>query len=166
VAEQLITLGKVSAPFGVRGWTKVTSYTTPLERLLEYPVWRVVQRGKVTEYKVVEGRPHGKFIVVKFDGIDDRDDVALLTNASVVVDRQDLPTLDPGDFYWADLIGLSVSNTEGVSFGKVERLMETGSNDVLVVAGDRERLIPWIMDDVVMAVDINGSILVDWDADF
>ncbi|OED40754.1 16S rRNA processing protein RimM [Chromatiales bacterium (ex Bugula neritina AB1)] len=162
-----ITLGKISAPFGVRGWTKVTSFTTPPERLLDYKKWRLVQRGGEKSLTVLQGRIHGKFLVVLFEGLSDRDDVAKLTNATVVVTREDLPPVDEGDYYWADLIGLEVQTTNGIKLGKISSLMETGANDVLVISGDRERLVPWVMDDVVVSVDLDSRFLVvDWDPDF
>lgn len=161
-----LTLGKIASPFGVRGWTKVVSYTDPAVGLLEYPKWTVQQSGREQVFTVVEGRQHGKFLVAKFEGIDDRDEVAKLTNALVVVDRSELPSADDS-YYWADLIGLEVISDQGQSFGKVDRLLETGANDVLVVNGERERLIPWITDSVVVSVDLKAkTIVVNWDADF
>ncbi len=138
-----------------------------MERLLENRSWQLEQNGVVNPYTVEEGRLHGKFLVVKFAGISDRDEVALLTHASVVVQREELEQLDEGDYYWVDLIGLSVRTVEGIELGKIESLMETGANDVLVVQGERERLIPWVMKEVVRSVDLDaGMVVVDWDADF
>lgn len=165
-AEKIV-LGKIASPFGVRGWTKVASYTEPTEGLLDYKVWEVNQNGKKSRLTVQDGRVHGKFLAVKFNGIDDRDDVAKLTNALVELSREDLPEPQDGSYYWADLIGLSVQTVDGVDLGSVERIMETGANDVLVVSGDRERLIPWIQEDVIKSVDIEEKFLtVDWDPDF
>ena len=115
---------------------------------------------------MLQGKPHGKFLVVKFDGIDDREEAGLLTHAEVMVSRDELPASDDG-YYWADLIGLKVVTTDSTELGWVESLMETGANDVLVVNGDRERLIPWIENEVIVAVDLAGKCLtVDWDPDF
>lgn len=162
-----ITLGKISAPFGVKGWTKVTSYTTPAERLLEYQHWRLVQQGEEKLLTPLDGKIHGKFLVVRFDGISGRDEVAKLTNATVVVGREELPPVEDGDFYWTDLIGIEVHTVDGVGLGVVSSLMETGANDVLVIKGERERLVPWIIDDVVKEVDLGKSrMVVDWDPDF
>ena len=162
-----IVLGKIASPFGVRGWTKVTSYTEPPEGLLDYNELELNKAGKKSRLKLVQGKPHGKFLAVKFDGIDDRDQVALLTNALIEVNREDLPDTRDGSFYWADLIGLKVETLDGVELGTVERMMETGANDVLVVCGDRERLIPWIQGDVVKKVELQNKLLtVDWDPDF
>jgi len=147
--SRLIVLGKMSAPFGVKGWVKVTSFTKPPEGILKYKNWSVVKNG--SERKL---------------GLLDRDAAALLTHSEIRVERQDLPASDDS-FYWADLIGLQVTTKEGVSLGLVDSLMETGANDVLVVKGDRERLVPWIEGDVVIDVDLAaGAIRVDWDPEF
>lgn len=169
--SRLIVLGKVSAPLGVQGWSKVTSYTEPPEGILEYKQWAVVKNGSPRTLDVVQSKPHGKFIAVKFDGVDDRDSAALLTHSEVVVTRDQLPESDDG-FYWADLIGLAVKtravDSQGsVELGVVESIMETGANDVLVVKGDRERLVPWIEGEVIIDVSLNeGTITVDWDPEF
>lgn len=166
-SDEPLVLGKIASPFGVRGWTKVLSYTDPVEGLLDHKTWSVNQRGRQSGYKVVEGKRHGKFLIVKFDGIDDRDEVAKLTNALVVVERGELPDTDDDSFYWADLIGLEVVTTDGIQLGVVERMMETGANDVVVVSGERERLIPWVRDSVISSVDLTErKITVNWDADF
>lgn len=164
--SRAIVLGKMSAPFGVRGWSKVTSFTDPPEGILEYEEWSVVKDGSARTFKVLQGKPHGKFVVVKFDGIDDRDGAALLTHSEIQVQRNQLPESDDS-YYWMDLIGLNAITTEGVELGVVKSLMETGANDVLVVDGERERLIPWIENEVIVKVDLEAKTLtVDWDPEF
>ena len=166
-SKRSIVVGKIASPFGVRGWTKVLSYTEPAEGLLDYPVWQLKKQQTDKRVSLLEGRAHGKFLVVKFDGIDDRDEVARLTNALVEVTRDQFTAAEPDSYYWADLIGLTVVTTLGVELGKVDSLMETGANDVLVVKGDRERLVPWIQPDVVREVNLHERrMVVDWDPDF
>ncbi len=165
-AQNVVTVGKIGAPYGVRGWLKVQSFTDPVIGILNYEGWQLVQQGKLSERVVAEGKPHGKGLVIRLEGIDDRDAAAMLTGAQIQVARESLPQLDEG-FYWMDLIGMDVEDQQGTAFGQVASMMETGANDVLVVNGDRERLIPWIMDDVIVNVDQeNGKIVVDWDPDF
>lgn len=165
--DKELVLGKIASPFGVRGWTKVLSYTDPAEGLLDYKEWSLSQRGAKRRYKIVEGKKHGKFLIAKLDGIDDRDEVAKLTNALVVMERSELPDTEDDSYYWADLIGLQVVTIDGTELGEVERMMETGANDVVVVKGERERLIPWVKGSVVKSVDLSDrTIVVDWDADF
>jgi 16S rRNA processing protein RimM len=165
-AHSPVTVGKIGAPYGVRGWLKVHSFTDPANGILDYKNWSLAQAGKCSETELVEGKVHGKGLVVRLRGIDDRDRAALLTGAEIQISRSSLPDLDEG-YYWMDLIGMEVVDREGTSFGKVASMMETGANDVMVIKGERERLVPWIMDEVVLVVDrAEGRITVDWDADF
>lgn len=165
--EDWVALGCISGLFGVRGWLKVWSWTQPIDNILEYPVWYLRQQGQWRPYKLLDGRPHGKGIVALLDTIRDRDQAMPLLKQDIYVPRDQLPAAPPGEYYWSDLEGLRVSNLDGVEFGVVDHLMETGANDVLVVKGDRERLIPFIQDQVITEVDLaNGRITVDWDADF
>jgi 16S rRNA processing protein RimM len=116
---------------------------------------------------VAEGRPHGKTIIARLQGMTDRDQAARVIGAEIAVQRDQLPVLKPGEYYWADLIGMKVQLADGRSLGEVEAMMETGANDVLVVKGDRQRLIPFIRGQVVREVDMDkGLIQVDWDPDF
>lgn len=166
-SSRSLVVGKVASPFGVRGWTKVVSYTDPRIGLLDYSQWELCQGREIKAVEVSGGREHGKFLVVKFEGIDDRDQVALLTNAEIKVERDQFPQAQEGTFYWADLVGLHVVTVDGVELGVIESMLETGANDVMVVKGDRERLVPWIQPDVVTGVDLQrGRLTVDWDPDF
>lgn len=165
--DRKLVIGKIAAPYGVQGWTKVMSYTSPVTGMLDYPLWQLKKNHLEHTLELQEGRVHGKFLVVKFAGIDDRDEIAKLTNSLVEIERDKLPEPEQGSYYWADLIGLQVVTTAGVELGKVDSMLETGANDVLVVVGDKERLVPWIRPDVVTEVNLEGgSLVVDWDPDF
>ena len=97
-----------------------------------------------------------------------------LTGALIAITPDQLQVLSEDEFYWRDLVGLRVINREGIELGTVQRLMETGANDVLVVSdeqsaeqGGREHLVPWTPGQAVLEVDLEqGRILVDWDEDF
>ena len=116
--------------------------------------------------EVKEGRRQGRGIVVHLMGYDDREQATALVGADIAVPRTQLPRLKKGEYYWSQLQGLRVTNLQGVELGRVSHLFETGSNDVLVVAGEREYLIPYLPD-VVQAIDLDaGTLSVDWDADF
>ena len=160
-----VVLGEVSAHHGVRGWVKVYSHTRPLENILDYPRWWLRVRGNWQEVEVAEGRMHGKGIIVRIDKVNSREDAETYLKAEIAVARDDLPEGD--GFYWSDLVGLRVETIDGEPLGTVDHLFETGANDVVVVKGDRERLIPWVRDDVVKDVDLEGGLIrVDWDPSF
>lgn len=162
-----VLVGRISGLYGVRGWVRVYSDTEPRDNILRYTPWLVARAGGWVETAVLEGRRHGKGIVARLDGIADRDQAAALLGAEVAILRDQLPVLARGEYYWSDLIGLAVVNREGIGLGRVEHLMETGSNDVLVVRGERERLIPYLPEDVILEVDrAEGILRVDWDPEF
>ena len=162
-----VILGRVSGLYGVKGWVKVYSDTGPRENILKYKPWYLRRHGEWLPYEVEQGRLQGKGIVAKLVGCDDRDQAAELLQTEIAVLREQLPRLRSGVYYWSDLVGLAVVTTEAVELGSIDHLFETGANDVLVVKGDRERLIPFIKEQVVIEVDLHaGRMVVDWDPDF
>lgn len=105
-------------------------------------------------------------MIAKLDGVEDRDQAATLIDHVITVDREAMPETQTGQYYWTDLEGLDVEHRDGTHLGKVAYLMETGANDVLVVNGDSEKLIPFVMDQVILEVDLEaGRIQVDWEFD-
>jgi 16S rRNA processing protein RimM len=161
-----VVIGRISGLYGVRGWFKVFSHTSPVENILGYSPWYLRQQGAWVAHTPQTGRGQGKGIVAKLAGCDDRDQAAALLGQDIAIRRDQLPTPEPGSYYWADLEGLQVVTTAGVELGRVVYLFETGANDVMVVQGERERLIPFIPQ-VVLEVDPpHGRIKVDWDPDF
>jgi len=164
--RQPVILGRIVGLFGVRGWVKVHSYTEPREAVLDYRDWLLSRDGAWEPVEVAEGRKHGKGIVVRLQGIEDRDAAAELLGSDIGVDRDTLPEAGDGQYYWADLEGLTVVRKDGTELGKVAYLMATGANDVLVVDGPVERLIPFVPETVILDVDLaTGVIRVDWEWD-
>lgn len=161
-------VGQVSGVFGVKGWVKVYSYTDPRENILQYSPWFLRKNGLLWEVKLLGGRRQGSLVVAELQGISDRDHAAELMGADVLISKQQLPKASDGEYYWADLIGLEVINQEGCKLGKVDNLLETGANDVLVVVdGELERLIPFLQQSTILKIDLDdGVIVVDWDPDF
>jgi 16S rRNA processing protein RimM len=171
VADRPVVLGRVTGLFGVEGWVKVHSYTRPPESILEFSSWLIGRRGRWQAFNVTEARPQGQTLVAHLAGergpLPDRDVAVVLLDCEIAVARAAMPVLPTGQYYWFDLVGLEVVNPDGVVLGKVHDMMETGANDVLVVAGERERLIPFVLDEIIQAVDIDGGrIVADWDPDF
>lgn len=162
----MLVMGRIRAPFGVRGWVRVQSYTDPLSNLLDYKVWCLAGAFGLEELKVQDAALHGKWIVAKLEGIDDRDGAVAIIGQDIMVPRTSLPETGDDEYYWQDLVGMEVTNRNGISLGHVDHLLATGSNDVLVLHNGRERLIPFISS-VVVEVDLKGRrMLVDWDENF
>ena len=159
-------MGRISAPFGVKGWVKVRPHTAATHNLLAYRTWWVGREGGWREIAVGEARVHGRTVVARLEGCDDRDAAAALRGISVAVPRAALPRTQSGEYYWADLIGLAVVNGSAQALGRITGVLQTGANDVLVVAGERERLIPFIAE-VIRDVDLAAGVMrVEWDADY
>jgi len=166
-ADNRVTLGCVLGSWGVKGWVKVYSYTDPRENIVEFPVWSLVQDGERRLVQVEQGRRHGNQVVVKLAAVEDRDAAEGLTGAEISVERSELGPCDDGEYYWTDLEGLRVVTSTGVALGEIHHLLATGSNDVMVVRGDRERLIPFVLEHVVREIDLSERIVVvDWDPEF
>ena len=164
--DELFPAGHVIGVFGVKGQVKIFSHTSPRENIVNYSPWVIKHAGATYTYKVSGGR-QGKNVVAWLDGVDSRDLAMQLTGAEIYIHRSQLPLLDEGEFYWSQLEGLDVVNTSGEKLGSIDHMLETGANDVMVVKGERERLIPYVMEEVVKRVDLKENrVIVDWDADF
>ena len=172
--EHEITLGKVGAVYGIKGWLKIHSFTDETDAILDYFPWSLKLGNKIQTVEITDWRKHNKGLIVKVDGIDDRDIAQALVGSEIFIKETALPELPQGDFYWRDLIGMSVITTQGYDLGVVSEMMETGANDVLVVKanlndgfGQKERLIPYLLEQVVESVSAeNKQICVDWDPGF
>ena len=147
---------------------RIFSYTDPRENILDYQPWLVKQgTGEWSEKTLEAGRRHGKGVIAHLQDCTDRDAAHALIGSEIAVRREQLPETEAGEYYWNDLLGLQVINTRDEILGTVDHLMETGANDVLVVKGDQEHLVPFVKEQVVLQVDLeNGVIQVDWDKDF
>lgn len=173
-ASDTLIVGKIGAPYGVKGWFKVTSYTDIDDGIFDYHPWILRPGRDEKEFEVEQWKPHNKGLVAKFVGVDDREAIDALKNLDIHIHQASLPELEDGEFYWRDLIGMKVVNENGYDFGKVDQLFETGANDVMQVKanmndafGQKERMIPVLFDDVIKQVDQeNKTITVDWDPAF
>lgn len=180
VGEDLVTVGRITTVYGVRGWVKVHSFTEPMDNILQFSRWWLAAAGQTGQgagqwqpLEIDQGKRHGKGLVVHIKGVDDRDLAAQFCQRDIAVAGSEMPQLDEGEYYWHQLQGLQVvSEFEGreFRFGEVVRLMETGANDVMVVRGGddgRERLIPYLPGEYITRVDLDaGQITVDWDPEF
>lgn len=164
--ESLICVGHVLGARGLGGWVRVFSHTSPRDNILNYSPW-FIDRGDGLETFEVEGQRQGKHVLARIDGIEDRTQAERLTGCQLYIRQQQLPALDAGDYYWSDLIGLAVETLQAEPLGKIAAMMETGADDVMVLEGERERLIPFVMDEIVREVDLgNRRLVVDWSPEY
>ena len=172
--QRIEVVGKLGSTYGIRGWLRIYSSTEQAESIFDYQPWFLIIKGEWQPTELENWRHHNHEIIVKLKGVDDREVAQTLANVEIGVDLSVFPELEEGDYYWHDLIGCSVVNLEGYTMGTVTEMMETGSNDVLVVKantkdafGKQERLIPFLYEQVVKRVDLTTkTIEVDWDAGF
>ena len=165
--DEPVVVGRISGVYGVKGWVRVHSYTSPREALLDYPDWLIRGPAGWSDAGRREARTHGKGLVAQLKIAADRDEATHWVDADIGVRRDALEPTRRGEYYWADLEGLEVKSVSGHTLGSVAYLIETGANDVMVVKRDGgETLIPFVADDVVKEVDIDaGTVVVDWEWD-
>jgi 16S rRNA processing protein RimM len=168
-----MVLGSITAVYGVKGWVKIYSHTDPLDNIFEYAPFTLKIGGELKTVEVEAGKRHGKGLVAKLVGVDDRDVAQKFCGAEIVIKADQLPNLEEGEFYWNQLENLLVYTESGLLLGKVSHLLETGANDVLVVKGTtesidkNERLLPYLPGQVVKEIDLEtGTMRVDWDPEF
>jgi 16S rRNA processing protein RimM len=165
--EDWIIVGRFGRPHGIKGLVSVNSFTEPRDNILSYSDWHAFINKCWQPVKILSVHIHNKAIVAQIEGYPERELVARLTNVDIAIHRDQLAPLDPGEYYWHQLVGMKVINQAGLSFGEVVEVMPTGSNDVLVVQGEKKHLIPYLPGRFV--VDVNNTnkiITVDWDMDF
>lgn len=164
--SDLLLLGHVTGVHGIKGWIKIYSNTAARETIVQISPWQIEQDG-VLQTVAVKGKKQGKLIVAHIKGCDDRNAAMGYIGAKIYINKSQLPELDAGDYYWSDLEGLKVVSQQGVELGQVHHLIETGANDVLVVQGDKERLIPFVMGNIVKNINLDSGVIeVDWQSDY
>lgn len=167
--DDKVVIAKFGRTVGVQGQIKVYGFSEDITQLKQYQPWyKKDKSGQWQALKCSSITLRNDCLLVQVEGVDSKEAAQALTNHDIAVNASVLPSLPEGEYYWRDLIGLSVINAEGHAFGLVTDLMETGSNDVLVVElADTQRLIPFLMDDVIKSIDLEKKqMLVDWDEDF
>ena len=172
-SEQIV-IADIVGVYGIKGWVKIRVYLEDPATIQSLANLSVINaRGAARPVTVRSIRAQGKGWIAQLSKIDDRNAAEALRGFQITVNTNDLPTAGEGEFYWRDLTGLSVYEMKTESLlGEVNYLLDTGSNDVLVIKpsegsiDDRERLIPWLLGDVVISVDLaGGRLMVDWHID-
>ena len=159
-----ILVGQVTGIYGVKGWLKIESYTRPPENIFSYSPWYIKKDRDWQEINLQDGKNHGKGLIVALENINDRDVAREFIGSDISILRSQLPELGPGEYYWNDLLGMQVIDQRGNILGHLQQILETGANDVLVVAGENRHLIPLIWGKYVLDVDQDKrNIRVDWE---
>jgi 16S rRNA processing protein RimM len=159
-------MGRISAPFGIQGWIKIKTFTESADGLADHDRWWIGSGEEWKPYTMQEFAARPAATVAKLEGVDDRNAAEALRGLEVAVSREALGPAEPGSIYWIDLVGLEVRTVSGEALGKVEGLFETGETSVLVVKGERERMIPFVPQ-YVKGVDREAKrITVDWEAGY
>ena len=161
-----LLVGKINGFFGLQGWVKVFSYTSPRTNILNYSPWSIKVDGNFQSIDITNGREQSKTIVAHIKGIDNREDSQKFIGQDIYINKEQLRELTHGEYYWHELIGFDVINKDEEQLGTVDYFVETGANDVLVVKGKKEYWIPYIEPFLVSIDSKNNKILVDWDKDF
>ena len=166
-AAERVEVGVIAGVHGVKGWLKIHSHTEPRIAILDYQPWYIEREGDIAPYQVVAGHAHQRGLIARLEHIESREHAAAWRGARIFIHKTQLPPLAADEYYWADLIGAEVWTTGNIELGTVQRIIATGANDVLVVQGERERLIPFVHGEVIERVDVSAKrIVVCWDPDF
>jgi 16S rRNA processing protein RimM len=168
IPENLVEMGYIAGPFGIQGWVKIKATTEYTDSLDDYEqIYLRLPNKQIVAKTIEKSAARDGMFHAKLDGVSDRDAAFALRGATVCVSRDDFPEPDEDEYYWVDLIGLTVINQQGETLGIVKDLMETGANDVIVVRDNQiERLIPFVAQFVI---DVNlekRQIIVDWGLDY
>jgi len=164
--SEWVVMGRIAAPFGIKGWVKVQSFGDDPGTLMDFESWRVGRGAVQTHYTVEAIKDHSNALVAKLVGVDDRDAAYALRGQEISVERRHLPPPADDEFYWSDLIGLKAVNRQGIELGRVDSLMESGAHDLLVIKGKREYLIPFVAQFVGKVDVAGGQVEVDWGEDY
>ncbi|ASK27738.1 ribosome maturation factor RimM [Neisseria chenwenguii] len=165
--QQRVAMGYIKGVFGIKGWLKIAADTEYTDSLLDYPEWHLSKDGKTLTVTLESGKIAGGELQVKFEGIDDRDQAFALRGYTIEIPREAFEPAEEDEYYWADLVGMTVSNKDGVVLGKVNSLMDTGAHDVLVIDGGHGRkLIPFVSYYIETVDTENRTITADWGLDY
>ena len=166
----MILLGKLGKPHGVKGYLYFHYYGDDVNNLDSYDSFQTEDGLNLKLEKKFEKSDR---LIIKFESFNDRNSIENLRNKDIYILEADMPELDPGEYYLYQLEGLAVLNLQGVNLGKVDGILGTKSNEVLVVEStiasidDKQRLIPYLKPQVVKNIELEESvIIVDWPEDF
>ena len=137
--KENMVLGKITAVYGIKGWVKIYSFTDPMENIFEYQPWRLNVGGTLKEVKVEASKKHGKGLIAKLDGVDDRNIAQTYCGYEILADSGLLPELKEGEYYWSQLQNLLVYTESNIC-----KMLSIGYNkpakkDVIAITEDEKR---------------------------
>lgn len=164
MTKDLIPIGRVIRPHGVRGKIKLEYFG---EDVNCFPpsreVFIEVKAGSLRAYDILETTPQPPRLILHLKGIERREEVESLIGKEVFIKREILPDLEEGEYYWMDLLGMSVETQEGKKIGRVKEIFSTGANDVYVVEGKRGEIFLPAIEEVIQSVDRERGVMkVSW----
>lgn len=163
--RKIVQIGHISGVHGIKGWVKIFSLTEPREAIFEYQPWLLGETFE--EVRVLQGKKHGKHLIALLEHTNDRDQAESRVKQAISVYRDQFPELLGEEYYWTDLEGLDVKLEDGTRLGTIDGMLATGANDVMVVRGEKELLIPFVPGQYVKQVSLEGGfVIVDWDPEF
>jgi 16S rRNA processing protein RimM len=164
--SKFVIIGRFGSTHGIRGWLKVHSFTDPADNIVDYLPWLIEQQQNWHPLAIEQLQNSSHIILAKIAGCNTPEQACAYVNKLIAIERESLPILKKDEYYWSDLEGLQVINQQGIQLGTIDHLFATGANDVMVVKGDKERLIPYI-NNTVLQIDLTqGIMIVDWDPEF
>ncbi|WP_250313637.1 ribosome maturation factor RimM [Neisseria sp. Marseille-Q6792] len=165
--QNRVAMGYIKGVFGIKGWLKIAANTEYSDSLLDYPEWQLVKDGKTVSVTLEAGKVVNGELQVKFEGIDDRDSAFSLRGYTIEIPREAFAPTEEGEYYWADLVGMTVTNKDNAILGKVSNLMETGANDVLMIDGEHGQILIPFVSQYIETVDTGSkTITADWGLDY
>ena len=165
----IVVVGKIKNAHGLKGLLKVTSFTDPPDNLAKFSDC-FISKNNGSDWSasvILSASENGKSFLIEIENVTNREQALAIKSALVGVERRLLGGIDSGEYYWTDLIGCVVENRKGFQFGKIDRLIETGSNDVMEIVGNLGKSLIPFSDEYLLSVDLDlGLIVVDWEPDW
>jgi 16S rRNA processing protein RimM len=162
----MVVMGRVIAPFGIKGWVRLRTWTETEASLAGYATWWLEKGREWMPVELEDYEVHAKGVVAKLKGCDDRTAAEELKGRDVGVPREALGKAGKGELYWVDLEGFEVVNLEGVVLGEMAGRLDTVGNDVMMVKGEKDYLIPFVAAYVKEVSPASRRITVDWGWDY
>jgi 16S rRNA processing protein RimM len=158
--KNLFPIGKVVKPHGVKGRMKVEYFGEDLHRFISYrKIFIEDEKGRPESYEILEASPQPPRLILRLKGIEKIEQAQPLIGKTIFVEKEALPDLEEGEYYWADLLGIEVETREGKRIGKVREIFSTGAHDVYVVEGKRGEIFLPAIEEVIQSIDLRKRVM-------